>query len=319
MIDLHEKIDSYDQEIDDIENMDDDNDMQNENVSQMTDKCNIELSDEMARCYLNRNLDLQETFGLNLKKAKEHWKSQGCLENRSYACKDKSEVVNETSETSQLDERITYVGPNGNKLYVYEGENGKIIEGPNGTRYVVSTSSDRTIDDIINNESSQVSGVKITKYTGEDGKEMIVIKRADGSTIIVGPNGEIANIDTSFQNNPVRMYDHDKYILKTQVVPPVCPGCPGLDPSVYANENAENVIENREEIVENRQEMAQNVVDNRQQMAQNVVDNRQQMAQNVVDNRQQMAQNVVDNRQQMAQKIVLCKIVLHKQESKQVQ
>jgi hypothetical protein len=332
---LHEKMDNYDElgeldmndmenmdDMDDMENMDDENDMENmddendmenmddendmenmenENVTQMTDKCNIELSDDMARCYLNRHMDLQEMFGFNLKKAKEHWKTQGCLENRSYACKGKSEVVNETSETSQVDERITYVGPNGNKLYVYEGENGKVIEGPNGTRYVVSTSSDTTIDDIINNESSRVSGIKITKYTGEDGKEMIVIKRPDGSTIIVGPNGEIANIDTSFQNNPVRMYGHDKYILKTQVVPPVCPGCPGLDPTVYANENAENVIENREEIVENRQQMAQNAIENRQEMAQNAIENRQEIAQNAIENRQQMAQNVVDNRQQMAQ------------------
>lgn len=301
---LHRKMDSYEGKLNETTNMnieednikmeDLDDAVIKEDTTQMTDKCNIELSDEMARCYLNRHIDLQEMFGYNLKKAKKHWKTQGCLEKRSYACKGKSEVVNETSETSQIDERITYVGPNGNKLYVYEGDNGKVIEGPNGTRYVVSNPSSETrdtIEEIINNESSQVSGVKITKYTGEDGKEMIVIKRTDGSTIIVGPNGEIANIDTSFQNNPVRMYGHDKYILKTQVVPPVCPGCPGLGPSVYANENTENVIENRENIVENRQEITENAIENRQEIAQEIVDNRQE----IVDTRQQIAQNAIQN------------------------
>lgn len=271
------------------------NTKKNSSNGQMTDRCNIELSDDMARCYINRYTDIQELFGFNLKKAKKHWKNKGCVENRSFACKGKSEVVNETSETSQEENRITYVGPNGSKLYVYEGENGKVIEGPNGTRYVISeTQTASTIDEVLEEEELEENELNITKYTDENGKEILSIERPDGSTIIVTPNGEIAYVDTSYQNNPVRMYGHDKYILKTQVVPPVCPGCPGLEPSVYDNENIENAIENRQNIakkvVSNREKIARSALEQHQQISQNPLENTEER----VQRRQQMAQNTLD-------------------------
>jgi hypothetical protein len=42
---------------------------------------------------------------------------------------------------------------------------------------------------------------------------------------------------SSFNESSVPLFENDKYILKTQVVPPVCPTCPGLCSAPYSAAN----------------------------------------------------------------------------------
>ena len=289
------------------------NSSESSSVEMTTDKCNIELSDEMARCYMNRHMDIIQN---DLNEAKEHWKKYGCMNNLSYECK--GEIVDECSQNNK--QRETYVGPDGNEIYVYNGDDGnQIIEGPNGTKYVVklyvfSKPKTKEVSNKQNNCNVEMSsnveeqqkaienvvnganGVTVTKYTGENGQQIVLIKRPNGDMIVIGPNGEISNLNNQqFSSNPVRMYDHDKYILKTQVVPPVCPSCPGLEPRVYGDESSERILETNQQI--------ENVQEPQQQMAQNMLGAQQQMEQNILQNRQEMAQNIVNNTPQYREQI----------------
>ena len=54
------------------------------------------------------------------------------------------------------------------------------------------------------------------------------------------------NGHSNFNDNNVPLFENDNYILKTQVVPPVCPTCPGLGSAPYSA-HAENNQERREE------------------------------------------------------------------------
>jgi hypothetical protein len=56
---------------------------------------------------------------------------------------------------------------------------------------------------------------------------------------------------SSFNESSVPLFENDKYILKTQVVPPVCPTCPGLGSAPYS---AATSIERREARREARHE-----------------------------------------------------------------
>ncbi len=62
-----------------------------ENRSYVCSKCDINLTDVQAQCYLNNNKDLQDKFGkmgeTAINKAKEHWKKSGCFQEKNYTCK----------------------------------------------------------------------------------------------------------------------------------------------------------------------------------------------------------------------------------------
>ena len=53
------------------------------------------------------------------------------------------------------------------------------------------------------------------------------------------------NGHSNFNDKNVTLFENDHYILKTQVVPPVCPTCPGLGSAPYSA-HAENNQERRE-------------------------------------------------------------------------
>jgi hypothetical protein len=87
---------------------------------------------------------------------------------------------------------------------------------------------------------------------------------------------------SSFNESSVPLFENDKYILKTQVVPPVCPTCPGLGSAPYAAAAAE-----RQEIRQGvRQEVRQGV---RQEVRQGV---RQEA---IREARHEAIQNVASN------------------------
>lgn len=86
-----------------------------------------------------------------------------------------------------------YTGPAGDTVDVYSNDNGTAVVGPQGN---VATSSN--------------SSATATTYTGPQGNSATVVNTGGiyGSQI---PSG-----------------DEDLYILKSQVVPPVCPACPTI-------------------------------------------------------------------------------------------
>lgn len=49
-------------------------------------KVKRELSNDQAKCYLNRYEDLQQAFGTDIEQAKNHWKTNGSAENRNPTC-----------------------------------------------------------------------------------------------------------------------------------------------------------------------------------------------------------------------------------------
>tara|TARA_B100000035_G_scaffold314151_1_gene329616 strand:- start:2099 stop:2776 length:678 start_codon:yes stop_codon:yes gene_type:complete len=68
-----------------------------------TKKCRKTLSDEEARCYLNRYTDLELLYGEDLDKAKADYKWFGCLppENRIASCEKKMTNYDQTQEQAQ--------------------------------------------------------------------------------------------------------------------------------------------------------------------------------------------------------------------------
>jgi hypothetical protein len=66
-------------------------------------KCLKPLTDDEARCYLNRYSDLQTIYGEDLDKAKADYKWFGCLppENRSAKCENPADDYNFDSESSE--------------------------------------------------------------------------------------------------------------------------------------------------------------------------------------------------------------------------
>jgi hypothetical protein len=149
----------------------------------------------------------------------------------------------------------SYVGPNGGTAKIITDSNGKTaieITGPNGTKIVF------TEDNTYNNNTSNINNN--SHYKGYNNVDVDTYYGPAGgsATTITGPKGNTAGAYTSpFGNtytgatNNSGIYDNylpkgiprnqipagqeDLYILKSEVVPPVCPKCP--DPIVKYNSN----------------------------------------------------------------------------------
>lgn len=138
----------------------------------------------------------------------------------------------------------TYTGPNGNTA--------KIITDSNGNKSVeIKLSNGNKIyykpGNTYNNDTSNVNydntyepynnGFSSSSYTGP---------RGNTATTYTGPQGNSAttiNNDDYYNSLPEGIYRHqippgeeDKYILKSQVVPPVCPKCPDVQCSTSFDE-----------------------------------------------------------------------------------
>lgn len=129
----------------------------------------------------------------------------------------------------------TYTGPNGNVAKVVTDSSGKKaveITLSNGSKiYYYSGNAYNSNTGNMNQYDAYepYDGVSATSYTGSGGNT---------ATTYTGPNGNSATtVQSDPYNNslPEGIYkwqipkgEEDKYILKSQVVPPVCPKCPDV-------------------------------------------------------------------------------------------
>jgi hypothetical protein len=102
-------------------------------------------------------------------------------------------------------------GASGNAAYGVTGPQGNTVYGTIGTD---------TTSNSIGNESGQVSGAYAT---GSNGNTVGYVEGPKGNSVTYAspPNGTTG---ISAANIPAG--DEDLYILKSQIVPPVCPACP---------------------------------------------------------------------------------------------
>ena len=145
-----------------------------------------------------------------------------------------------------------YYGPNGGSAKMIKDSAGKTaveITTPNGSKVVYTGDNAYTYnsqDDTINQYSADSnttgsdynSAFSANSYTGPKGTNV-------KATTISGPAGNTyATYDSSaysnslppgIPKNQIPPGDEDLYILKSQVVPPVCPRCP--DPIIKSNNN----------------------------------------------------------------------------------
>jgi hypothetical protein len=95
-------------------------------------------------------------------------------------------------------------GPYGNSAYVAEGPEGEVVYGTtNGTPYYDNY-----------NNNNNVNTASVTTATGPGGTTV---------GVATGPNG---NTTAGISASQIPPGTEDLYILKSQVVPPVCPACP---------------------------------------------------------------------------------------------
>jgi hypothetical protein len=120
----------------------------------------------------------------------------------------------------------TYTGPNGNTAKVVTTSNGKKaveITLSNGSKlYYYSGNAynySNNNGNINNYDSYQpYDGVSATSYTGPAGNSVSTVNR----------NEYYNSLPEGIYKNQIPPGEEDKYILKSQVVPPVCPKCPDV-------------------------------------------------------------------------------------------
>ena len=133
----------------------------------------------------------------------------------------------------------TYYGPYGNKVVAVKGPYGNEIlvdadynQNPNysqttytnGANSATATSGPQgnTMVTTSNNNGALVSSNEVNSVNATTGPQ--------GNTIVTTSNNNGALVST----NGVKQIPHgdqDLYILKSQIVPPVCPACPGITPA----------------------------------------------------------------------------------------
>ena len=107
----------------------------------------------------------------------------------------------------------TYTGSQGNSATVYTGPEGNYAVQPNNNvNYSSGSATTYT--------GSQ--GGSATVYTGSQGNQAVRATGPNGQTVIATPQNTVNGIPRS----QIPQGDEDLYILKSEVVPPVCPACP---------------------------------------------------------------------------------------------
>lgn len=140
----------------------------------------------------------------------------------------------------------TYTGPNGNTAKIITDSSGKKsveITLSNGNKIYYKSGNVYTYNNDTGNTNyydtyePYNNGISSSSYTGP---------RGNTATTYTGPQGNSAttiNNDDYYNSLPEGIYRHqippgeeDKYILKSQVVPPVCPKCPDVQCSTTFDE-----------------------------------------------------------------------------------
>lgn len=144
----------------------------------------------------------------------------------------------DTSNNNNVDVE-TYYGPNGASAKIVTDNNGKQaveITGPNGSSVLytedntyVYNSQDGTLND--NTDVDQYygpNGGQATTVTGPQGNTAGVVTGPGGNTYAgTSNNNDYYNsLPPGINRNQIPSGQEDLYILKSEVVPPVCPACP---------------------------------------------------------------------------------------------
>lgn len=148
----------------------------------------------------------------------------------------------------------TYTGSKGNSATVTTGPDGnKAVTGPDGNTSTFNTSSNNG-SNTLSNRNYNSESVSASAYTGPRGNTIVSGPNnnaaivddtydnyssdtysgpaGNSATVVSGPGGGSAVItDTNNNVNGISYSDippgqQDMYILKSQIVPPVCPACP---------------------------------------------------------------------------------------------
>ena len=107
----------------------------------------------------------------------------------------------------------TYTGSQGNSATVYTGPQGNSAVQPNNNVNYSSGSA---------TTYSGSQGGSATVYTGSQGNQAVKATGPNGQTVVATPQNTVNGIP----RNQIPQGDEDLYILKSEVVPPVCPACP---------------------------------------------------------------------------------------------
>ena len=149
-----------------------------------------------------------------------------------------------TTEIYYIDENTTnsdvttYVGPNGGTAKIIKHTNGKSaveITGPNGNKIVF------TEDDIYNNNTNNIE--QNSHYSGYNKDFSNFFGSTDKNTAATATSLNSSGIYNNslpegIPRNQIPAGQEDLYILKSQVVPPVCPAAP--QPIVKCDNNNGN-------------------------------------------------------------------------------
>ena len=100
----------------------------------------------------------------------------------------------------------TYTGPEGNQATVYTGSSGRKAVAKDGSVYY-----NGNYDNTYNNTNKAT-------YTGPAGNQ---------ATVYTGPDGgKAVSTNGGIYRRQIPPGQEDLYILKSEIVPPVCPACP---------------------------------------------------------------------------------------------
>ena len=106
-----------------------------------------------------------------------------------------------------------YTGPQGNSATVYTGPQGN---------YSVQPDNNVNYNSVSSTSYSGSQGGSANVYTGPQGNQAVTATGPNGQTITATPQNTVQGVP----RNQIPQGDEDLYILKSEVVPPVCPACP---------------------------------------------------------------------------------------------
>jgi hypothetical protein len=131
----------------------------------------------------------------------------------------------------------TYYGPNGGSAKMITDSNGKKaveITTPSGSKVVYTgdnvytyNSQDDTINQYDAHNNTTGADVSASTFYGPYGGQATTVTGPAGNTVATYDSSSYYNsLPTGIPRSQIPSGDEDLYILKSQIVPPVCPKCP---------------------------------------------------------------------------------------------
>ena len=142
----------------------------------------------------------------------------------------------------------TYTGKNGGSAKMITDSNGNQaveITGPNGSKLVYTgdnaytyNSQDDTINQYDSNNNTTGTDVNETTYYGPNGGQATTVTGPGGNTYASYDSSAYYNsLPQGVSRSQIPAGEEDLYILKSQVIPPVCPVCP--NPIVQSSDSTD--------------------------------------------------------------------------------